>query len=148
MSYWAVQNQYSIIEQRILPSYRLQQMQKLYAEKNKAGVFFRESNAFSSSLYKTNLADSFFVFFTDETLLLRPLYGAVNTIAGLGQSVLGLLSLPFDSGQRLKLGARGLLMSLPELAFFNMRKGSFKYLPYSKMSVVDETIVRKRGERL
>jgi hypothetical protein len=148
MSYRAVQNQYPIIEQRVLPSYRLQQMQKLYAKENKAGVFFRESNAFSSSLYKTNLADSFFVFFTDETLLLRPLYGAVNTIAGLGQSVFGLLSLLFDSGQQLKLGARGLLMSVPELVFFNMRKGSFKYLPYSKMLATDETIVRKRGERL
>ncbi len=147
MSYQVVQNQFPIIEQRVLASYRLQQMQKLYAEKNKAGVFLRESNAFSSSLYKINLADSFFVFFTDETLLLRPLYGAVNTVAGLSQSIFGLFSLPFDSGQRLKLGVRGLLMSLPELVFFNMRKGSFKYLPYSKMLGADETIVRKEDGR-
>jgi hypothetical protein len=33
-------------------------------------------------------------------------------------------------------------MSLPELAFFNMRKGSFKYVSYREMLAADETIFR------
>ncbi|MEE9346404.1 MAG: hypothetical protein V3U88_12430 [Methylococcales bacterium] len=139
----AVHNQYQITEQRLLPSYRLQQLERLYAEENDLNVFFRESNAVSSTLYKANPSDSFFVFFTDQNVLLRPLYGAVNSLAGLGQSVLGLFSWPFDSGQRLQSGASGLIMSLPELVFFNMRKGSFKYVPYSKLLTANETIVRK-----
>ena len=47
-----------------------------------------------------------------------------------GQSVFGLLSWPFDTGKNLKLGTTGVLMSLPELLFFNIRKGSYKYLSY------------------
>jgi hypothetical protein len=74
---------------------------------------------------------------------LSPLYGAVNTLAGLSQSVLGLFTLPFDAGKRLHSGATGLIMSLPELAFFNMRKGSFKYVSYREMLAADETIIRK-----
>ncbi len=143
ISYQAVQDQYQISEQRMLPSYRLQQIQKQYTQENKVSVFFRESNTFSSTLYKTNPEDSFFVFFTDEHALLRPLYGAINTLAGLSQSVLGLFSLPFDYGKRLQSGGSGIVMSLPELVFFNMRKGSYKYIPYSKMFETDETIVRK-----
>lgn len=143
MSHQAVQNQYQVSEQRTLSSYRLQQLQNLYSQKNKLAVFLQESNTLSSSLYKANSADSFFVFFTDEHILLRPLYGVVNTLAGLSQSVLGLFSLPFDSGHHLQSGVRGLMMSLPELIFFNMRKGSFKNLPYSKMLAADETIIRK-----
>jgi hypothetical protein len=138
----AVQNQYKVSEQRILPSYRLQQLQKQYSQENNLSVFFRESNTFSSTLYKPNLSDSFFVFFTDAYPLLRPFYGVVNTLAGLSQSVLGLFTLPFDAGQRLHSGATGLIMSLPELAFFNMRKGSFKYVSYREMLAADETIVR------
>jgi len=143
ISHQTVQNQYQISEQRILPSYRLQELQKLYSQENKVSVFFREGNIFSSTLYKTNPADSFFVFFTDNHILLRPLYGAINVLAGLSQSVLGLFSLPFDSGQRIQSGVSGLIMSLPELVFFNMRKGSFKYLPYNKMLAADDSITHK-----
>jgi hypothetical protein len=143
ISHQTVLKQYQISKQRILPSYRLQELQKLYSQENKVSVFFREGNVFSSTLYKTNPSDSFFVFFTDNQPLLRPIYGAINVLAGLSQSVLGLFSLPFDSGQGLQSGASGLIMSLPELVFFNMRKGSFKYLPYNKMLAADESIIHK-----
>jgi len=33
--------------------------------------------------------------------------------------------LPVDHGNMLMVGLRGALFSLPELAFFNIRKGSF-----------------------
>ena len=60
-------------------------------------------------------------------LLRDPLYGVANLAAGMLEGGLGLVSLPFDSGKRLKSGAVGALFSLPELAFVNIRKGSFEY---------------------
>jgi hypothetical protein len=68
--------------------------------------------------------------------MLRPIFGLFNTVAGMGQSVFGLVSWPYDSGKNLKAGATGILMSLPELLFFNMRKGSYPYLSYNQF--VDE----------
>ncbi len=46
-------------------------------------------------------------------------------MAGLAQGMAGLLTLPWDGGENLRLGAKGALISLPELFFFNIRKGSF-----------------------
>ncbi len=76
--------------------------------------------------------DAFFVFFTDGDLVFRPVGGLFNTAAGIGQSIWGFLSWPFDAGRNLQSGAKGILMSLPELLFFNMRKGSYKYLSYDR----------------
>ena len=146
LSHHEVNNQYQISEQRTLPSYRLQKLQNFYSQDNKLTTFLRESNTLSSSLYKANSTDSFFVFFTDEQLLLRPFFGIVNTLAGLSQSVYGLFSLPFDSGHHLQSGISGLIMSLPELVFINIRKGSFNHLPYSTILTADETITQKMRE--
>jgi hypothetical protein len=55
------------------------------------------------------------------------LFGAVNVLAASSQSVYGLLSSPFDEGREIKIGLRGVLASLPELVFFNIRKGSYPY---------------------
>jgi len=129
VSYQAVQRQYHAADSQKLPSYRLGRLEQLYARENAAWVAMREGNTLSSTLYKYNDEDSFFIFFTDDTVLLRPFYGAVNTVAGVAESVLGLLALPFDSGKTLKSGVVGILMSLPELAFFNMRKGTYRFLP-------------------
>ena len=74
-----------------------------------------------------------FLFFLPMiSLVLRPIFGLFNTAAGIGQSVFGFLSWPFDAGKNLESGATGVLMSLPELLFFNMRKGSYKYLSYNQ----------------
>ncbi|MGZ5018780.1 MAG: hypothetical protein ACXV8U_23680 [Methylobacter sp.] len=78
------------------------------------------------------------MFFTDDNVLLRPVFGLVNTAVGIGQSVYGLFSWPLlDSGNNLKSGATGILMSLPELFFFNMRKGSYKYLSSKQVTQTD-----------
>jgi hypothetical protein len=116
----------------VLNSYRGKQLDKLYAGNNGLISVLRESNTFTSTLYDYNSDDAFFVFFTDDTLLFRPVFGLFNTVAGIGQSVFGLLSWPFDKGANLKSGATGVLMSLPEVLFFNMRKGSYKYLSYTQ----------------
>jgi hypothetical protein len=137
VSFQSVQDHYKVTASAVLSSYRGQQLEKLYARNNGLMVALRESNTFTSTLYAYNPDDAFFVFFTDDSLLFRPIFGLFNTAAGIGQSVFGFLSWPFDAGKNLKSGATGILMSLPELLFFNMRKGSYKYLSYNQF-VEDE----------
>jgi hypothetical protein len=123
----SVQKTYNVVKVREVPAYRQQELTKMYDREADSWVYARESNVFSSSLYKHNPDDAWFVFFTDDAVLLRPLFGAINTLAATSQSVFGLLSWPFDDGKEIKIGARGVLTSLPELAFFNIRKGSYPY---------------------
>ena len=137
VSFQSVQENYKVSSNTVLNAYRGQQLEKLYAKNNGLMVALRESNIFSSTVYTYNPDDAFFVFFTDDSLALRPVFGLFNTAAGLGQSLFGFLSWPFDSGKNIKAGTTGILMSLPELLFFNMRKGSYKYLSYNQF-VKDE----------
>jgi hypothetical protein len=132
ISFHTVQENYKVTKSEVLKSYRDQQLAKLYAKNDDLIVSLREANTLTSTIYTNNPDDAFFVFFTDDNLVLRPVFGLVNTAAGIGQSVFGFLSWPFDTGKNIKSGATGVLMSLPELLFFNMRKGSYKYLSYNQ----------------
>ena len=116
--------------QDILPSFRRQQLTKMQQEENQLIVYLREFNTLSASNYKFNTQDSFFLFFTDQNLWSRPILGSINLLAATAMGIYGGLALPFDSGKTLKNSAMGILMSLPELAFFNIRKGSYPYLPH------------------
>lgn len=129
-----VKANYPVKQITVLPSHRQQQLAKQYEQEFPPLVYARESNIVSASLYDYNPDDAWFVFFTDDALLLRPVFGAINSVAGVGQSLLGLVKSPFDEGQLLATGLRGLLMSLPELAFINMRKGSYKFLSPDSVS--------------
>jgi hypothetical protein len=134
VSYQSVLSRYHVTQSRDLDSYRSLELAKLKAHQNNAIVSLRESNTVSSRLYTYNPDDALFVFFTDDNWLLRPVFGLFNTATGIGQSVYGFFSWPLDSGKNLKSGATGILMSLPELVFFNMRKGSYKYLSFHQLS--------------
>ncbi|TME78459.1 MAG: hypothetical protein E6I48_00380, partial [Chloroflexi bacterium] len=83
----------------------------------------------TSTIYPRNTDDSFFLLFTDDVVTPRPLFGTVNLAAGLGAAVVGVPLLPFDGGHTLMAGLRGAVFSLPELAFVNLRKGSFDHVP-------------------
>jgi len=89
----------------------------------------RESNVWTSTLYRPREEDGFFVFFTDRTVLLRPVLGAVNLAASAVESGIGLGLAPIDHGRSLGAGLSGVLFSLPELFFVNLRKGSNDYVP-------------------
>jgi len=52
-----------------------------------------------------------------------------NLATGLGAAAAGVPLLPFDGGRTLVAGLRGAVFSLPELAFVNLRKGSFDHVP-------------------
>jgi hypothetical protein len=131
----AVRDAYAVAETIEVPSYRLAALARMYRQDNAARVYLRESNTVTSTLYRRNPADSAFLFFTDDVVpAIRPLLGAVNIVAGLGVSAAGLFALPVDGGDLLRAGLRGVLFSLPELAFFNIRKGSLMFAPRPRES--------------
>jgi hypothetical protein len=123
----AVRRAYRIEAVGEIPSYRRTRMAEMYASESPIAVYLRETNTLTSSVYRRNPHDSFFVFFTDDTPWPRPLFGAINLVAGLGEALTGVIRLPVDGGRSLWSGAKGAFFSLPELAFINVRKGSLEY---------------------
>ncbi|NOQ17203.1 MAG: hypothetical protein GQ581_09100 [Methyloprofundus sp.] len=113
---------------KTLPSFREQNLARMYAEEHDAKVFFREFNTLTAVDYKFNEQDSLFLFFTHDNVWSRPLLGASNLLISLGYSLYGGVALPFDSGKALRKATVGAVMSLPELVFFNIRKGSYQHL--------------------
>ena len=124
-----VDERFRVVARQTIPSYRYQRLDEMRSQAPSLWLALRESNTFSSKSYRRRSADSFFVFFTDRTIALRPVLGAVNLVAGLGQSIIGLVTAPVDRGRVLVRGLRGTFMSLPELFFWNIRKGSYDWIP-------------------
>jgi hypothetical protein len=123
-----VDRTYAVAAQRTRPSYRQMRVAALAADEPALRVFLRESNTLTSSVYHPDPSDSAFLFFTDDTVALRPLFGAANLVTGVAASALGLATWPVDAGARLRAGLRGVVFSLPELAFVNLRKGSMAWV--------------------
>jgi len=124
----AVEKSYKVVASRNLPSYRSARLAEMREHEPSLKVFWRESNTLTSSAYRPGPGDSAFLFFTDDTVLFRPLFGAFNLLAGLGEGLFGVATLPLSGADRLLAGTKGLLFSLPELVFVNLRKGSMAYV--------------------
>jgi hypothetical protein len=105
-------------------------------------VALRESNTLTSTAYAHSPEDSFFLFFTDGpgTTPVRPLLGAANLGAGLLHAVWGVARAPLDRGRTFLAGVRGVLMSGPELGFFNIRKGSYPYVGREHRERIDAVL--------
>lgn len=125
-----VRKNLSVKAVRTLLSYRQGRLNEIYADENYLMAYLRESNTVTSTLYIRNPDDSFFLFFTDDNIFTRPVYGAFNTVAGLGQTLTGIFLSPIDGGDFFLAGLTGFFVSIPELAFVNLRKGSYRYLPF------------------
>jgi hypothetical protein len=121
----AVRSAYAVSGVEELPSHRKARLALMYSREDPVRVYLRESNTLTSTLYRRMPEDSAFLFFTDDTVAPRPLLGAANLLTGVGVAAAGLVMLPADGGDLLTSGLKGVLFSLPELAFFNIRKGSF-----------------------
>jgi len=119
---------YSVTARQERLSYRAEKLAEMKKRESPLWVFLRESNTITSTIYRPAAGDSPFLFFTDDTILLRPLFGAFNLLAGVGKSLLGLAVMPLEGTKQLHLGVKGILFSLPELAFVNLRKGSMEYV--------------------
>ncbi len=111
-----------------VPSFRERELARV--EREEPGVWprARESITLSSTTYEPLLRDSAFLFFTDDVLWRRPLYGAANLGWATGYTLYGVGAAPFDRGARLRAGLLGAFWSVPELAFQNVRKGSYEFV--------------------
>lgn len=108
----------------ILPSYRQRYLELLESEKG-FWATVSESSTLLSAIYEPWEQDTVFLFFTDDVLLLRPVYGLGNILYELLAGVGGILKLPVDGGILLKRSLKGVVFSLPEIGFINIRKGTF-----------------------
>ena len=120
-----VRHRYPVLHTSTIPSYRHRSLQTLESSSDPIWEKIKESNTITGTLYTPRDADGVFFFFTDENVWNRPLLGAVNLSTAMGGMGIGLLGWPFDEGALFMAGARGVLFSLPELAFWNIRKGSY-----------------------
>lgn len=112
-----------------LPGSRALAIERATREGSAAWIALRESNTITSRIYRPHPDDSIFVFFSGAPIWIRPLAGVGNLVAGLAGTGLGLLVAPWDGGARAMRGLRGIAMSVPELFFFSVRKGSFVVAP-------------------
>ena len=124
-----VQDRLRVTKVDTLPGYRKRMLLRA-AQKNpeNTNLYFRECNTLTSTLYSGVEGDTPFLFFTDDVAWIRPVYGAFNGAYGLIAAALGIFILPMDGGDLSLAGLKGTLYSLPELFFFNIRKGSFNYV--------------------
>jgi hypothetical protein len=113
----------------VVPSHRERELARVTAADPSLARRLGESITYASTIYTPRWRDGSFLFFTDDVLWRRPLLGLANFGFAAGQGVLGLLSAPFDGGRRARAAGSGLWYSLPELAFANVRKGSFAWVP-------------------
>ncbi|QFY41903.1 hypothetical protein F6R98_04025 [Candidatus Methylospira mobilis] len=125
ISYELMQSNAGANRNHLIPSHRNRLLARSKALEDPVWVALRESNTITATLYSNQTQPPAFLFFTEDALWPRPLQGSMNAATGLVQVTAGLFSLPWDNGERLKLGAGALLVSLPELFFFNIRKGSY-----------------------
>lgn len=129
VSQWEARRRYRIAGTRTHPAWRARTVRAMAERGSGLRVALRESVAFTARSYEPHPRDSFFVFFTEDAAPIRPLLGAVNVLAGVAESGVGLLTWPFDGGRRLVRGLKGMAVSLPELAFVNIRKGTNEIVP-------------------
>jgi hypothetical protein len=124
----AVRDHYRVVSDRIVPSLRALRVAALREQEGPLATALRELSPLTARSYERATADSPFLFFADGSPALRPLFGAANLATAAGASLVGLAEVPFDRGARLASGLRGMLWSLPELAFVSVRKGTNEYV--------------------
>ena len=114
---------------RTLPSARFERLADLEHDGSRRANGWREWSPLTSHTYRPRPVDSSFLFFTRERRWSRPLLGAANLVFGTGTALVGFLSAPLDQGERLRGGAQGVVMSVPELFFFSVRQGTYPVVP-------------------
>jgi hypothetical protein len=113
------------------PSRRLAGLKELPEDEQGFGLWLREGNTLSSTLYQHRPADSPFLFFTDNLFWARPVLGLINLGWATLNSAAGIALLPGDGGDKFVQGFRGMFYSVPELLFCNIRKGTYDYEDFS-----------------
>lgn len=109
-------------EIKLYPSYRNLKRNNLKVWEEK---YIVERFVPTSKIYRPNPMDHSFLFFTEESIWNRPIFGFANAVYGLGYTGIGLIKSPIDKGRNFSKGTETIFYSLPELFFFNIRKGHF-----------------------
>jgi hypothetical protein len=118
-----------VSEIEIVPSHRERELARILAEDPALARRLGESVTFASTIYTPRWRDGSFLFFTDDVFWPRPVLGFANLGFAAGSGALGLATAPFDGARRLGAAGSGLWYSVPELFFFNIRKGTFEWVP-------------------
>ncbi|MDX2167341.1 MAG: hypothetical protein SF182_09770 [Deltaproteobacteria bacterium] len=118
----ALAAQFPVVRRETWPSLRAAAPQATWS------AWLAEHTTLTAAGYRPSGRDSTFLFFTDDTVAARPLFGAANLAVGLADGTVGLATWPFDGARRLTAGFKGALFSLPELAFVSLRKGTSAYV--------------------
>jgi hypothetical protein len=124
-----VERTLAVSEKQRRPSYRQRRLAEMAEVEPHRVVHLRESNTWTSTVYAGADGDGAFLFFTDGAPLLRPVLGALNLGYAVGHAAAGLLTAPWDRGRRVVEALHGVAFSLPELFFFNIRKGTYEFVP-------------------
>jgi len=111
-----------------VPSFRERELERITREQPGVWPRARESTPLLATAYQPLLRDSAFLLFTDDVFWRRPLYGAANLAWASGYTLYGVGAAVFDRGARFRAGLLGAFWSLPELAFQNVRKGSYEWV--------------------
>jgi len=123
-----VKHRYRVTEILTLPSYR----NRALAKSSQSGQDWisaaLEANTLTSTLYRPREGDSAFLLFTEHDLWTRPLFGLINLGYAAGATSVGAFTSPVDGGSGLLEGLYGMLFSLPEIGFWNIRKGSYSQI--------------------
>ena len=125
----SVTSRLRVAEVEIVPSHRERELARVLAEDPGLPRRLGESITFASSIYTPRRRDGSFLFFTDDVFWRRPLLGLANLGFAAGSGLLGVAAAPFDGASRARAAGSGLWYSVPELFFFNIRKGTFEYVP-------------------
>ena len=124
-----VRKRFRVAGVEVLPGFRKRMLSRLKQNNSRhTSLYLRECNTLTSTIYQPVTDDTPFIFFTDDIILVRPIYGISNAVYGLLSTAAGIFTLPFDRGRRSLKGLKGTIYSLPEIFFFNIRKGSFDYV--------------------
>jgi hypothetical protein len=129
-AFWdSVTSRLRVASVEIIPSHREQELARVLAEDPRLPRRFEESMTLSSSIYTPRFRDGSFLFFTDDVFWRRPLLGVANLGFATVNVPLGLMTAPFDRARRARAAGSGIWYSLPELVFFNIRKGTYDWVP-------------------
>ena len=120
-----VLKRYPIENSTKIPSFRHRRLAQMTAQEEDGWVEIREGNTLTTTIYQPRVQDGVFLFFTDESVWSRPILGTANLGTAIVAMGFGMMSLPMDEGRLLEAGARGALFSFPEIALWNIRKGSY-----------------------
>lgn len=122
-----IKTRYRVEQVNVYPARRLADLAAHFSGESGPGLWFREGNSITSTLYQPRTEDTPFLFFTDDLVWARPPLGLINLAWAALHVIGGVFYLPTDGSEQLWQGLRGMFYSLPELIFFNIRKGTYGY---------------------